>query len=94
LKPRKSRFDRLTVKVGDDPDAKEDGIGNALPTGHPIQSQAAFQFLEEVLRLTSLVVPLQDLEGAFLFQGPIAGHGHAWRVVEVSIFCKQIHLAP
>ena len=64
--------------VGDDPDAKEDGIGEALPTGHPIQSQAAFQFLEEVLRLTSLVVPLQDLEGAFLLQGPVAGQGHAW----------------
>jgi hypothetical protein len=23
-------------------------------------------------------VPLQDLEGAFLLQGPVAGQGHAW----------------
>jgi len=71
LKPR-------NTIVGDHAEAKEDGVGEALPAGHAIQTKPPFPLFQEVLRPPSLVVPFQDLEGAFLLQGPVAGQGHAW----------------
>jgi len=64
--------------VGDPAEAEEDGVGEALPAGHAIQTKPPFPLFQEVLRPPSLVVPFQDLEGAFLLQGPVAGQGHAW----------------
>jgi hypothetical protein len=43
--------------VGDPAEAEKDRMGKALPKGHPIQSQASFQLLKEMLRLTPLIVP-------------------------------------
>jgi len=45
------------LMVGDPAEAEKDRMGKALPKGHPIQSQASFQLLKEMLRLTPLIVP-------------------------------------
>ena len=69
--------------------AEEDGRGEALSAGPAIQTEPPFPLLEEVLRLTSLVVPGPDLEGSLLLDGPMARH----RVVEIRIFGKQVRLS-
>ena len=47
--------------IGDHPYSEKDSIGIALPTGHPLHPNPILQLFVKVFRLSSLIMPGQDL---------------------------------
>lgn len=59
--------------VGDHAEAAPGRIRPRLTAGEPLSPKPLLQFLEDVLDLSALVVPLQDLVRRLLLGGPVGG---------------------
>src|SRR4030042_899700 len=60
--------------VSNHPDPEKNCIGMGLPTRHPLHPKPYLQLLIKVLRLTPLIIPLQNLTRILLLLQPVRRH--------------------